>query len=276
MPGSDRTSMPFPPVLLVRPFWEGAPAMPLPADSAGSTHALPAPIGHGARLDALLNELMRRVPELEAAAVVTADGLPMSSALPPGMDEDRVAAMSAALLSLGERAAEGLGRGELSQVHIQGEFGGVWLLAAGDDAVLVGVSAADAKAGLVLFELRRATAAVSTALAADELAEFAERAANAAMRSAPTQAPASTPTQTSAYSAQPAPVPAAPVNAMPAARPAGNQAAPAAPTQTPAPSPLPAAAGYSAPATHPAASNPAPSTSSVPTAWPATGSVGWA
>ena len=120
----------------------------------------PAPIGHGARLDALLNELMRRVPELEAAAVVTADGLPMSSALPPGMDEDRVAAMSAALLSLGERAAEGLGRGELSQVHIQGEYGGVWLLAAGDDAVLVGVSAADAKAGLVLYELRRATAAV--------------------------------------------------------------------------------------------------------------------
>ena len=59
-----------------------------------------------------------------------------------GMDEDRVAAMSAALLSLGERAAEGLGRGGLSQVHIQGESGGVWLLAAGDDAVLVGVSAA--------------------------------------------------------------------------------------------------------------------------------------
>ena len=168
--------------------------MPLPAESAGSTYtplsanaanAPTGPIGHGARLDALLNELMRRVPELEAAAVVTADGLPMSSALPPGMDEDRVAAMSAALLSLGERAAEGLGRGELSQVHIQGEYGGVWLLAAGDDAVLVGVSAADAKAGLVLYELRRATAAVSTALAADELAEFAERTARAAMQPAP-------------------------------------------------------------------------------------------
>jgi predicted regulator of Ras-like GTPase activity (Roadblock/LC7/MglB family) len=137
-------------------------------------------MGNGARLDALLHELMRRVPELEAAAVVTADGLPMSSALPPVMDEDRVAAMSAALLSLGERAAEGLGRGGLSQVHIHGESGGVWLLAAGEDAVLVGVSAADAKAGLVLYELRRAAAAVGTALAADELAEFAERAVNAA------------------------------------------------------------------------------------------------
>jgi hypothetical protein len=61
--------------------------------------------------------------EIEAAAVVSFDGLPMASALPAGMDEDRVAAMSAALLSLGERAAQGLGRGELSQVYIEGETG---------------------------------------------------------------------------------------------------------------------------------------------------------
>jgi predicted regulator of Ras-like GTPase activity (Roadblock/LC7/MglB family) len=136
-------------------------------------------------LTALLRELMRRVPELEAVAVVTIDGLPMSSALPAGMDEDRVAAMSAALLSLGERAAEGLGRGDLSQVHIQAESGGVWLLAAGDDAVLVGVSAPDAKAGLVLYELRRAAAAVGTALATDELAELAELADRASRAAAP-------------------------------------------------------------------------------------------
>jgi predicted regulator of Ras-like GTPase activity (Roadblock/LC7/MglB family) len=176
--------------------------MSLPTELIGAADAS-IPIGNGARLDALLHELMRRVPELEAAAVVTADGLPMSSALPPAMDEDRVAAMSAALLSLGERAAEGLGRGGLSQVHIHGESGGVWLLAAGDDAVLVGVSAADAKAGLVLFELRRAAAAVSTALAADELAEFAERAASAARA-------VSTPTT---FPAPPATLPAQPVAA---------------------------------------------------------------
>jgi len=141
--------------------------------------------GAGGHLEALLRELLRRIPELEAAAVVTTDGLPMASALPAGMDEDRVAAMSAALLSLGERAAEGLGRGDLSQVHIQGEYGGVWLLAAGDDAVLVGVSVPDAKAGLVLYELRRATAAVSTVLAAEELHELAAMAGRAAASQAP-------------------------------------------------------------------------------------------
>ena len=62
------------------------------------------------RLDQILSELVGQVPEIEAASVVSFDGLAMASALPVGMDEDRVAAMSAALLSLGERAAEGLGR----------------------------------------------------------------------------------------------------------------------------------------------------------------------
>ena len=166
----------------------------------------PSYAGAGVQLEALLRELLRRIPELEAAAVVTMDGLPMAAALPPGMDEDRVAAMSAALLSLGERAAEGLGRGELSQVHIQGEHGGVWLLSAGDDAVLVGVSVPDAKAGLVLYELRRATAAVGTVLAADELAELAELAARAAQ--APTGSIPPPATWTAAPSGHaPAPVP---------------------------------------------------------------------
>ena len=75
------------------------------------------------RLEAALADLLRALPEIEAAALVTVDGLPMASVLPDGMNEDRVAAMSAALLSLGERAADGLGRGGLAQVSIEGEDG---------------------------------------------------------------------------------------------------------------------------------------------------------
>ena len=104
------------------------------------------------------------LPEIEAAALVTVDGLPMASTLPEGMNEDRVAAMSAALLSLGERAADGLGRGGLAQVSIEGEDGSVHLLAAGEEAVLVAVAAAGAKAGLVLFELRRTAAELGNEL----------------------------------------------------------------------------------------------------------------
>ena len=94
----------------------------------------------------------------------------MASALPQSMDEDRVAAMSAALLSLGERAAQGLGRGELSQVYIEGDAGTVFLVSADDEAVLVAVAAKGAKVGMMLFEVRRAAAAVADALRAETVA----------------------------------------------------------------------------------------------------------
>jgi predicted regulator of Ras-like GTPase activity (Roadblock/LC7/MglB family) len=121
-------------------------------------------MSRSAQLDQVLADLVGQVPEIEAAAVVSFDGLAMASALPTGMDEDRVAAMSAALLSLGERAADGLGRGELSQVYVEGENGTVFLISADDEAVLVAVAARGAKTGLMLFEVRRAAAVVAEAL----------------------------------------------------------------------------------------------------------------
>ena len=123
------------------------------------------------QLDSALTDLLRQAPEVEAAAVVSFDGLPMASALPASMDEDRVAAMSAALLSLGERAAQGLGRGDLSQVYIEGENGTVFLVSADDEAVLVAVAARGAKVGMMLFEVRQAAAVVAAALRTEVAAE---------------------------------------------------------------------------------------------------------
>jgi predicted regulator of Ras-like GTPase activity (Roadblock/LC7/MglB family) len=121
------------------------------------------------RLDRAIHGLLAQTPEIEAAAVVSFDGLPMASALPPSMDEDRVAAMSAALLSLGERAAQGLGRGELSQVYIEGDAGTVFLISADDEAVLVAVAAKGAKVGMMLYEVRRTAAVVADVLRADDV-----------------------------------------------------------------------------------------------------------
>ena len=120
------------------------------------------------RLDQAIHRLLAQTPELEAAAVVSFDGLPMAAALPPSMDEDRVAAMSAALLSLGERAAQGLGRGELSQVYIEGETGTVFLISADNEAVLVAVAAKGAKVGMMLYEVKRAAAVVAEVLRAED------------------------------------------------------------------------------------------------------------
>lgn len=108
-----------------------------------------------------LDDFLAVSPEVEAAAVVTADGLPVASALPPEVEEDRLAAMSAALITLGERAADNLGKGGLAQVFVEGEDGYVVLMAAGYDAVLVCVTTKGTKVGLVLFELRRAAERVA-------------------------------------------------------------------------------------------------------------------
>jgi predicted regulator of Ras-like GTPase activity (Roadblock/LC7/MglB family) len=117
------------------------------------------------RLAAVLDSFLDVSAEAEAAAVVSADGLPMASALPVHVEEDRLAAMSAALLTLGERAAEGLGRGELGQVFVEGQDGYVVLMAAGPHAVLVVITSKRAKIGLALFEMRRAAEQISEVMA---------------------------------------------------------------------------------------------------------------
>lgn len=116
------------------------------------------------RLAEALNRFLDSSPDLEAAAVVSFDGLPMASALPDGMDEDRVGAMSAALLSLGEQAAVGLGRGRLDQVFVEGEQGFVFLMSAGGQAVLAAVARRAAKIGLMLYEMRRAAEEIGEVL----------------------------------------------------------------------------------------------------------------
>jgi predicted regulator of Ras-like GTPase activity (Roadblock/LC7/MglB family) len=103
-----------------------------------------------------LRELQVSTPDVEASAVVSVDGLTMASSLPAGVEEDRVAAMSAAMLSLGERIAGELGRGNLDQVYIRGEQGYVLLMDVGEEAVLTVLAREQAKLGLLLLDMRRA------------------------------------------------------------------------------------------------------------------------
>ena len=91
-----------------------------------------------------------------AFAIVSVDGLTIASALPQGVEEDRVSAMSAAMLSLGERIANELGRGSLEQVYIKGVSGYVVLMSVGEEAVLTALAREQAKLGLIFLDMRRA------------------------------------------------------------------------------------------------------------------------
>ena len=103
-----------------------------------------------------LRDLQASSPDIEASAVVSVDGLGIASALPQGVEEDRVSAMSAAMLSLGERIANELGRGALHQVYIKGEQGYVILMSVGEEAVLTGLAREQAKLGLIFLDMGRA------------------------------------------------------------------------------------------------------------------------
>ena len=78
------------------------------------------------RMVVRLRDLQAGRPDVDAWAVVSVVGLIMASSLPAGVEEDRVSAMSAAMLWLGERIAGELGRGTLDQVYIRGDNGYVY------------------------------------------------------------------------------------------------------------------------------------------------------
>ena len=103
-----------------------------------------------------LRSMQAAAPDIEASAIVSVDGLIMASALPAEVEEDRVSAMSAAMLSLGERISTELGRGTLDQVFVHGKKGYVVLMSVGVEAVLTVLTREQAKLGLIMLDMRRA------------------------------------------------------------------------------------------------------------------------
>lgn len=115
-------------------------------------------------LTSVLTELNGSSADIEASGVISTDGLMMAAVLPAALDEDRVGAMSAAMLSLGDRTAQELARGELEQVLIKGESGYVLMAHAGKEAVLTILAKPNAKLGLIFLDVKRASASIAEML----------------------------------------------------------------------------------------------------------------
>lgn len=117
-----------------------------------------------ASLQDVLQNFVSGTPDVEGAAVVTPDGLPLASVIPAGMDEERTSAMSAAMLSLGERIGRELMRGSVERIFVQGEKGYGVLTSCGQEAVLLTLANADAKQGLLFLEIKRVSESVKAAM----------------------------------------------------------------------------------------------------------------
>jgi len=115
-------------------------------------------------LKGVLGELNGSGPDIEGSAVISSDGLMMESALPRQADEDRVAAMCAAILGMGERAVGEFERVEFEQILVKGNNGYLILTNAGPEAVLAVLAKAQAKLGMIFLEIRKATERIEAAL----------------------------------------------------------------------------------------------------------------
>ena len=107
------------------------------------------------RIVARLRRLQEFNPEIEAVAAVSVEGLLIASDLQSDLEDERISAMSAAMLGLGERIAMELKRGALNEFLIRGDLGFVILLSVSDEAVLTVLATEEAKLGLVLLDMRR-------------------------------------------------------------------------------------------------------------------------
>ena len=115
-------------------------------------------------LNKALSDLQASTADIEASAVVSEDGLIIASSLPQNVQEPRVAAMSAAMLSMGTRTAVELGRGGLEQIFVKGDAGYVIISHAGKHAALLALARKEAKLGLIFYELGRAGDAIKNIL----------------------------------------------------------------------------------------------------------------
>lgn len=102
-----------------------------------------------------LQDLRVSSPGVEGSAIVSLDGLTIGADLSGEIEEELLGAMSAAMLSLGERISEELVRGDPTQLLIRGTRGNVILVSAGNHAVLTVLARDQAKLGLLFLDMRR-------------------------------------------------------------------------------------------------------------------------
>lgn len=110
------------------------------------------------KLEASLQSFVANASNVQGAALVSPDGLTLAAVLPGAMDEERAAAMSAAMLSLGERIGRELSRGQIERILVEGGSGYGILTSCTEDAVLLVLADASAKLGILNLEIKNVLA----------------------------------------------------------------------------------------------------------------------
>lgn len=105
-----------------------------------------------------LTDLLRKMEavnaDIQGSAIVSVQGLPICSVLARDVNDGIVSAMSAAILSVSERAVEELARGDMKRILIEGVDGIIILSKAGENAILCTLAKSDVSLGMVFLNIQ--------------------------------------------------------------------------------------------------------------------------
>lgn len=116
------------------------------------------------QLRSILQDLVNNSTDIVGAAVVDNDGLLLASVFSTAIDGNRVAAVSAGLISLSSRSAQQLGQGSVKQTLIQADNGNIIAVRASDHASFVALTTVNVNLGMAFMECRDAASSISKTL----------------------------------------------------------------------------------------------------------------
>ena len=112
-------------------------------------------------LQGKLREIMEEATSLatgvRAWLLLSKEGLPIASAVPDGLEEAEIAAMSASILGVADLAAERMEQGTLEEILITNKNGLIIMKGVGEKAILVLAARKDMKTGLLVYAAKTAT-----------------------------------------------------------------------------------------------------------------------
>ncbi len=111
-------------------------------------------------IDRVLIEI-NKTEGINGSMVVSKDGLVIASQLPGNMDSELIGAMASAAYGAAERTTSEVGIGNLTQAMIEGDYGKIVMVDAGE-GILIALTEPRVNLGLIRIVLKRAAEKIKT------------------------------------------------------------------------------------------------------------------
>ncbi len=116
------------------------------------------------KLRLIMEEATQLAAGIRAWMLLSKEGLPISSAVPQGLEEAEIAAMAASILGVADLAAERMNQGTLEEILMTNEKGLMIMRSAGDKAILVLAASKGMKSGLLVYAANQAAEKIAPLL----------------------------------------------------------------------------------------------------------------